>query len=334
MFNVKKNPFFQHAEREAFMVYEGQVPLGRIAAIVDRRHNEFHKDRTGFFGFFECVPHRMDAASALFDAAAAWVRVKEMTLLRGPVNFSMNDECGLLVDGFDRSPYLMMTYNPSYYPAYMDQAGFQKAKDLYAFRLVFDRIPPALERIQKISGRIKARSGVTIRPLDMKNFGKEIDIIKDIYNSSWQHNWGFVPMTNEEMDHFAKKFKPVAVPEILLIAEVKGRPAGVALALPDFNEITKSFNGRIGPLKMLKLLLSKRRTKKGRGFVVGVKEEFRKLGLNALLLLAFYEAGMKMKYEEGEVSWILEDNRLIIDDIESMGATRYKTYRLYDRRIS
>jgi len=208
LLNRQKNPFFEHAEAEYFLAERDSEVVGRIAAISNRLHNQTHDDRVGFFGFFECVDDQ-SVADALLDAAAAWCRSKGHDVLRGPASFSVNDECGLLVDGFDTPPTLMMPHNPRYYVTLLERAGFTKAKDLFVYQGGHpEHYKPVPERLARGTELIRQRMGVTLRPLDMKNFEGEVERIKELYNEGWEKNWGFVPMTDHEIDHLAEQFKP------------------------------------------------------------------------------------------------------------------------------
>ncbi len=331
--DLKKNPFYQHAEREAFLAWDGEVPVGRVVALHDHRHNEVHRDTTGFFGFFECL-NRQDVADALLGTAEDWCKSRGLTVLRGPVNPSMNDECGLLMDAYDKSPYFMMTYNPPYYRELLEGAGFHKAKDLLAYRLSYTDVPEIPERMRKIMDRLKRREGVVIRPLNMKRYKEELALFKDVYNHAWMDNWGFVPMTDAELDFMAAQLKPLVLSDIVLFAEVKGQVVGAAIAIPDYNQVVKGFNGRLFPFNIIKLLLSKKRLKAGRGLVAGVKKEYRKKGIETLLIAEWFSAGKRLGYLEGEGSWMLEDNTALLKEIDAVGGRRYKTYRMFDRALT
>ncbi|MFZ2040873.1 MAG: acyl-CoA N-acyltransferase, partial [Desulfobacterales bacterium] len=221
-----RHPFFDHARMALFTACRGARLLGRIAAVVDERHNQFHDEHTGFFGMFECI-RDYDVADALFLAAEGWCKHEGMERIRGPVNLSMNDECGFLLEGFEASPVIMMPYNPRYYLEFCERCGFVKAKDLYAYLKAEVGV---VGRIAKLVERVKKKEHVVVRPIDMRQFDREVAIIKEIYNSAWELNWGFVPMTDREMDLMAKELKPIAEPELVLIAEVNGQPVGVSIS--------------------------------------------------------------------------------------------------------
>ena len=328
-----KNPFFKHAEAAYFIARRNGDVVGRVAAILDRNHINIQKEQAGFFGFFECLP---DAAIArdLLDAAAAWLKERDIEIMRGPMNPSVNDECGFLLEGFDSPPMIMMTYTPAYYLEHMEQCGLVKAKDLYAYISVIADVS-AGGRLERMSSAIKKRSpGLVIRPAEMKNFSKELEAVKDIYNSAWSNNWGFVPMTDEEIESMAKRLKPLIVPELLIMAEIDGRPAAFYMAVPDYNQVLKRMNGKLGPVEMIKFLWYSRRISDIRVLTMGVKEEYRKKGIEALLYLESFKAATRKGYKRAEMSWILEDNTLMQKGCEFMGGTLYKKYRIFEKKIS
>jgi GNAT superfamily N-acetyltransferase len=328
----EENPFFHHAEAAYFLAHKNGEVAGRVAAIIDRNHINVHHEQAGFFGFFECLP---DSAVArdLLDAAASWLRERGIEIMRGPMNPSTNDECGFLLEGFDSPPMIMMTYTPPYYLDYMEQCGLVKAKDLYAYLSVIKDVS-AGNRLEKLASGIKARvPGLTIRPASMKNFRTELEAVKDIYNSAWGHNWGFVPMTDEEIESMAKRLKPLIVPELLIMAEVNGSPAGFFMAVPDYNQVLKRINGRLGPVGLVKFLWYSRKVSDIRVLTMGVKEEYRKKGIEGLLYLESFKAAMRKGYRNAEMSWVLEDNAPMRKGCELMGGKLYKKYRIYERNI-
>jgi GNAT superfamily N-acetyltransferase len=322
-----RHPFFEHASMELYVASKGDEVVGRIAALVDERHNEFHKEKTGFFGMFECV-NDYEVAAALFSAAQSWCAGRGMERLRGPMNLSMNDECGFLLEGFDSDPVILMPYNPPYYLEFCDRYGFVKAKDLYAF--LKDNIG-VLDRIEKLVQRVKTRESVVVRHADMKMLEKEVAIIKDIYNDAWELNWGFVPMTPREMDLMAHELKPLAEPELVLFAEVKGEPVGVSITLPDFNQVLKRLGGRLGPMEILKFLHYKKKITGLRSVVFGLKKAYRRTGINTVLYYETEKAAARLGYRWCEMSWNLEDNDLINRFDEAVGGRLYKKYRIYEK---
>jgi GNAT superfamily N-acetyltransferase len=349
LLNPAVHPFHQHAEVELFVAYaerknertEGRKnAVGRIAAIVNHKHNEFYstgggpasggKDQTGFFGFFECINDR-EVSGRLFQSAADWLKSKGMKLMRGPMNFSTNETCGLLIEGFDSPPVVMMTYNPPYYLELMDSAGLVKAKDLYAWYLSSDIEIP--DKMVRVAERVKSHHNIVVRPADMRRLDKEVDIIKEVYNKAWSDNWGFVPMTDAEFRFMAKDMGKVIDPSLLLIAEVNGQPAGFSLALPDLNQALRHVNGRLFPFGIFKFLWYARRINGARVVTMGIIPEYRKRGIDVIFYIESIRNAKAKGYKWGELSWILEDNVLMNRTIESLGARLYKKYRIYEKPL-
>ncbi len=322
-----KNPFLHHAEIVPYVAVRNDVVVGRIAAIVDENYIEFQQDHAGFFGFFEAAEDP-EVARALADHVRGYLRERGLKVMLGPMNPSTNDECGLLIEGFDSHPYFMMPYNPPYYQDLLEGCGLRKVKDLYANLMINDGSIP--ERLLRISDRVKKRApGLVIRPLDFKKLEEEVAKVKEIYNGAWQYNWGFVPLTDAEMDLMVKKMKPLAVPDLVLLAEMEGETVGFALALPNYNLVLKRLNGRLGLLGLVKFLYYARKIDEIRVLILGVKPEYQKRGIEALLYLEIFKRGQARGYKRGEMSWILEDNHLMQKGIEALGGRRYKTYRIY-----
>ncbi|MBZ5584101.1 MAG: hypothetical protein LAQ30_18185, partial [Acidobacteriia bacterium] len=238
----KKHPFYANAEAEFFVARQNGRVVGRVAAILDRNHNRFHEEDAGFFGFFEAVNDQA-VAGALLSRARQWVFERGAKVLRGPVNPSTNYECGMLIEGFDSSPMIMMSYNPEYYPALMDAVGLRKAKDLYAYYSLTAGVDSA--KIDRVAERSLATNGIRVRPIDMKNFEAEVARVWEVYNSAWQRNWGFIPMTREEFFLMGKEMKQILKPDLVLIGEKGGRMVGFALALPDVNQALNRFTHTI-----------------------------------------------------------------------------------------
>ena len=324
-----KHPFFDHATMELFLARHGDNILGRIAAIIDDGYNKFHKGKTGTFGMFECIDE-YNIARSLFSAVESWCKNMGMDKIRGPMNLSMNDECGFLLEGFDSDPVIMMTYNPKYYLDFCEKYGFIKAKDLYAY--LKDRVG-VVDRIAKLVERVKKKENVVVRPINMKKFEYDVAIIKDIYNAAWEVNWGFVPMTEKEMDLMAKELKPIIEPELVLFAEVNGTPVGVSITLPDFNQVLKKLNGRLNPIGIIKFLYYKRKITGLRAIVFGLKKEYRRTGINTVLYYETEKRGAQLGYQWCEMSWNLEDNDLINRFDEAVGGRLYKKYRIYEKNI-
>jgi GNAT superfamily N-acetyltransferase len=330
-----KNPFFEHAEAEYFIAERDGEVVGRIAAITNRLHNETHNDKVGFFGFFECIDDQR-VADALFQAAAEWCRKRGHDVLRGPASFSVNDECGLLIDGFETPPALMMPHNPRYYIALVEHAGFTKAKDLWVYQGGSEEhYVPVPERLARATELIRQRQGITLRSLNMKDFEGEVERIKELYNSAWEKNWGFVPMTEHEIDHLAEQFKPVVIPELVPMAEKDGKLIGFGIALPDLNVVfRKNRSGRLFPM-ILKLLwmLKTRRLRRARILLLGVVREHQGKGIDAMLYHWIWTKSGERGIYWGEAGWILEDNPAMNAGLEKMTFRVYKTYRLYDRGL-
>lgn len=324
-----KHPFHRHAEVDYFLARRGARVVGRIAAIVNHRHIEFHQEPVGFFGFFECTDDPA-AANALLSTAEEWLRARAMQAMRGPMNFSTNEECGLLVDGFDTAPMIMMTHNPPYYERLLEGAGLRRAKEMYAYLLADIREP---DRLMRGVTRLAERSPALVRPIRMKELKREIERVREVYNSAWERNWGFVPMTEAEFDDMARQMKQIVDPELCLIAEVDGEPVGFALALPDFNQAIRHTDGRLLPFGIVKLLWHARRIDQVRVITLGVKPEYRRHGLDAMMMLRQYRRALELGYRRSEASWILEDNLPMRRILERLGWDIYKTYRIYEKSL-
>lgn len=327
LMDTKKNPFYHHADTEFYIAERDGKMVGRIAAIVNHNHNKEHSDKVGFFGFFESIDDQA-VANALFDKAKSFLRSKGMTAMRGPANPSVNDEYGLLVDGFDLSPTVLMTYNPPYYVSLLENYGFKKAKDLYAYLLSQDTVYS--ERLERANSIVKKRQNLTIRPIDMKHFDEDVNRVKDVYNKAWAKNWGAVPMTDAEIDALAADLKPVVVPGLVLFAEIEGKTIGFALSLPDINMALKhNKNGSLLP-GLFHLYTKKKKINTVRIIVLGVLPDYHSTGAAGVL---FYETAARAKalgYDYGEASWILEDNEPMNHSAEVMNGKVTKRYRIYE----
>jgi GNAT superfamily N-acetyltransferase len=322
-----KHPFYADAEAEFFIAQKDGQVVGRVAAILDKAHNRFHEEKAGFFGFFECI-NDPAVADALLQRARRWVFDRGAKFLRGPVNPSTNYECGILVEGFDSDPMVMMTYNPDYYPALLERVGLRKSKDLWAWLSNANFID--MKKIDRVADKVIRSKGVTVRPIDMKNFDADVEKVWDIYNSAWERNWGFIPMSKEEFKLQGKEMKQILKPELVLIGEVEGRAVGFALALPDINQALKPAQGKLLPTGLIKILYYQRLVKSVRVLALGVVEEYRASGLAAGFYATLVRNARKLGYGDCEMSWILEDNVLMNRSLEVMGAKRYKTYRIYE----
>lgn len=323
----KANPFFENAEAAYWLAYRGDALVGRIAACEDRNYNKFHAVKACEFGFYESIDDQ-GVTNAMLDEVKTWARARGLTTLLGPGNFNTNHDCGLLVDAFERPPFLLMTYNPGYYQKLMEGAGLTKAKDLWAWD--FDVSAPVPERVTRIAEKIRKKENLTIRPVNMKEMEGEIARIERIYNDAWEKNWGFVPMTDNEFQHMAKDMKQLVVPELCLIAEVAGEPVAFAMTLPDINKVLKNLDGKLFPFGFLKFLLQKPKIKACRLVTLGVRKGFRKRGIDAVLYHDTHKNARDLGFVEGEVSWTLEDNDLINRAIQMMGGKQARTYRMYE----
>lgn len=338
--NTKANPFYATADRQLFLAHRQGKPVGRIAAIENRGHNEFHNDRVGFFGFFECHDDQ-EAATALFAAAEGWLQSKGLDTMRGPMNPSTNHECGLLVDGFERHPMIMTTWNPRYYPGLIEGSGFTKAKDLLAYFFPlkagaagFDQVFEMPDRMRRIAERALRGKSLVFRDLDLKNFRAEVERCWEIYNEAWDKNWGFFPMSHDSFLHEAQVLKYIVRPELTFMAEVDGKPAGFMIIVPDFHIAYKAIgNGRLFPTGLFKLLAAKSKINTGRVMILGAKEEYRRTGIFGLFAHEMFKRGKALNWPGGEASWILEDNDRLNRPLLSLGAQVYRRWRIYDRAI-
>jgi hypothetical protein len=335
--DTTKNPFFKHASMHPVIAMKDGKCVGRIVGVIDDAHNEYHKETTVFFGFYESIDDQK-LANALLDEVAKWGKSKGKTVVRGPMNPSTNHECGLLVEGFQDPPMVMMTYNPPYYAKLFEKWGLAKSKDLLAYNI--SNKAKFAEKLVAHSQKLKEKGRVTFRTVNMKNFEKEVDLILEIYNDAWEDNWGFVPMNAEEFRHMAKDMKAIVDPELLLIAEVGGVPAAFGLALPDVNQaIAKVKDGKLFPTGLVKLLwhlkgpTRKKTINRCRVLTLGIKKAFREVGIGPLLYMEYLRRAPIGGYDYGEASWILEDNIPMNKALTYMAGERSKVYRLYDRTL-
>jgi GNAT superfamily N-acetyltransferase len=332
-----KHPFYQHGDAALFLARSrsrGSEIVGRIMASDDPRYNELHQTNLGCFGLFESIDDRAVAA-ALFEAAAAWLRARGREEIMGPIDYSTNYTCALLIDGFQHPPTILTTHNPPYYAGLIESWGFAKAKDWYAWW--FSEFPAAAERLRKIAMARAGKLGVKIRPANLKNIEEESQRIRTIYNQAWEKNWGFVPFTETEMDHMAREMKPLIIPEAMLIAEIGDEPVGFVIGVPDINVALRHINGRLTrfglPIGLIKLLYYRfLEIRTGRLIALGVVEKFRRAGIAEMLVLGLMDVALKRGFT-GELSMTLEDNVMVNRFIEAMGAAKYKTYRIYSRRL-
>lgn len=328
-----KHPFFQKAQIKAWVAYnKDQKPVARIAAIRNYRYEEFHQDKVGFFGFFEC-PQNEKLAAQLFDLACEFLRSEGLEKIQGPMSPSTNYECGLLVKGFDDPPQIMMTYNPPYYLELIDAYGFKKAKDLLAYDFPLEYKLP--EIIEKISARAEASHKISYRAINKKRWDEEVELLLDIYNDAWEQNWGFIPMPPEEFKNMANEMKQIANTDLIILALVEGKPVAFIVCLPDYHQIFHTIpTGKLLPTGIFKLLFGAKKINRARVLTMGVKKAYRKMGLESLLYKKCKEAlNERTPYKRVEMSWILEDNLNMNKPLLRMGATPYKTYRIYQKEL-
>jgi GNAT superfamily N-acetyltransferase len=340
LLDPEKHPFHEHAKIQLFLAMRGQDVVGTISAHVNYRHNEIHEDKVGFFGFFEVV-EEYAVAEALFDAASAWLREQGMEAIRGPENFSQNEEVGLLIDSFDQPRVIMMTYNPPYYQGFIERAGFEKAQDLYAWLIrtnIFDHDVQKLPRkFVRVAEQARAREDLVVRKIDMNRYDDEVEIAKIVYNAAWEKNWGFVPFTEHEIEHLAQDLKMILDPDLVHLAEVDGKPAGVCLGVPDVNQALLKARPQPNtwslPLTLVKFLWHRRKIDTLRLMIMGVLPEYRTMGIDALFYVETARSAFAKGYDYCEMSWILESNDMMNRIIERLGGKIYKTYRLYEKSV-
>lgn len=326
-----KNPFFEHAEADHFLALstDGKT-LGRISATVDHDYNRYHNKNIGYFGMFECINDK-EISTLLLNSAAQWCRDKGMDRIRGPLNLSTNHECGLLVENFNDPPVIGMPYNPPYYADLLLHWGFKKIKDLISFKIQLTCIPEYLQRAVSL---LEKRGRFSVRCMQMDRFDQELDVLWEIYNAAWETNWGFVPMNHKEFVFTAREMKAIVDPRVCFIAEVNGEPVGFSLALPDVNQALKSMKGKLFPFGWLKFILNKKRIDRYRVITLGVKKQYRRLGIEAFFNHATYKQLMEINIYKVDMSWVLEDNQDIIGPIEKIGGVPYKRHRIYERSLT
>ena len=331
----KRHPFYRHGTAALFLARKKGKIAGRIMASDDPNYNSLHETNVGCFGLFECIDDQ-EVAAALFDAAASWLRNRGRTEMMGPVDYSTNYVCGLLIDGFRFPPTILTSHNPPYYRDLIENSGFTKAKDWYAWW--FAEPSNAATHLRRLATRVGKSWPVTIRPANLKDLRGESRRLRKIFNRAWEKNWGFVPFTEAEIEFMTEELKPLIVPEFAWIAEIGSEPAGFILCLPDINVVLRDLNGRLTrfglPTGLIKLLLYKNRVKKARLIALGVIQKYRRAGIAELLVLRIIEEMMIKRGITGELSMTLEDNYMINRFLEAIGAERYKTYRIYNKSIA
>ncbi len=332
LLNRKKNPFYQHAEIEMLIAYKNGQPAGRIAAITNENHNKFQEDNNGFFGFYESI-NDLDVTTQLLDLTRQWLIGKGKDGMLGPINLSTNDELGLLIEGFETPPFIMMCHNPAYYQPLMENYGLKKAKDLYAWYVdLRERELP--EKLIRVAETVTSKYGITIRNITLKGLDQDLELIREVYNNAWSKNWGFVPLTPEEINYLANDLKQIAREELILLAENDRRPVAFSMTLPNINEILiKIRNGKLFPSGFLKLILGMKKITTTRVLTLGVVKDLQTIGLGAVLYLETILRARKLGMAAGEMSWILEDNQAMNSSIAMFGSTLYKKYRIYYQKF-
>jgi len=325
-----KGVFFEIGEAEYFMAFDGDRPVGRISAHVNRQYEKYHDSETGFFGFFECIDDQ-NVANALFDHAAQWLKSKNKSKILGPMNFTIYDEAGMLCDGYDTMPVVMLTHNPPYYNDLVTAAGFKKAIDWYAFKVYSD--VPIKSSYYKIRERILRQKGLEIVPLDMKKFDRAVTDVGVIFKDAWMENWGHVPLSDGQLKHLASELKNVVIPELTFLAYLDGKCIGFSMSLIDANPALKKANGKLFPLGLIKILRELKKTKRIRTMAMGVLKEYRHRGIDVVFYLNTVENGIKMGITEADCSIIVETNDRMIGALEDLHADRYKTFRFYEKEI-
>lgn len=331
LLNTKKHPFWEFSKRELFIAESDGKPIGRIAAIVDDNYNKYHNEKMGIWGFFECFDD-LEAAKSLFNAAEEWVQLHGMEFIRGPLNPSTNYEVGLLIDGFEHFPTIMMPWNFPYYRDLVENCGYIKEKDLFTFRLYqHDPVGPRIERLGK---RVISKGHVTIRNISRKNYDSDIKLLAGLYNQAWAENWGFVPMADSEIREMGKNLKRVLDEDLVFFLLYDGEPAGVVMVLPDMNPFLKRANGRMGLFTGIRFLFRHRFLVGLRAAMVGLKKDFKRLGAPLVLfrhLNNLFRGHKQIQFMEG--GWTLEDNKDINELLVEMGGKKCSIYRIFRKSL-
>ena len=332
-FDPQRNPFYQHADVQLFLAERAGEVVGTIAGIINHTHNRVYEEKIAFWGIFETVED-YTVAEALFSAVSAWGKAAGMDILRGPMNMAFHHEFGLLIDAFDKRPVVATTYNPPYYAEFVEQFGFVKVKDHYAYYL---DVSPHIsgrssipEKLVRVAEHARRRAGVTIRKANLDDWENELSRAYDVFNLAWRDNWGAAPVSREEALHLIKSLKPFLDPDFVYIAEKDGKFVGVSLSLADINQPLYHIKGRLFPFGWIKFLYYRRRIDTVRVFIMGVVKEYRSAGLDAVFYLETAQAAFRKNLPNVEMSLILEDNEMMRRIIENFGGHIYKTYRMYD----
>ncbi len=329
LLNPKKHPFFEHGEVNCFLAYQDGKIVGRIAGIKNPSYNDYHNCNYGFFGFYDYIDS-VEVAQALLDKVKSSLQSENYDKLMGPVNFSTNETAGTLVEGYDSPPLVMMTYNKPYYDTIQKKIGLDKEMDLLAYWIPTSAVSEKSLKLSKLIEERLKRQGITIRNLRIKNIKKEVPQLLKVYNSAWEKNWGFVPMTRAEFDHMVADLKLIADERFAYVAEHNGEFVGFSVSLPNINEITQNFKkGRLFPFNIIKLLLNKKKYSSVRIITTGIVQDFRKKGIEAIFFAKNIEEAKKLNLKGGEASWVLENNKEMVTAAEKLNGQKYKTYRIY-----
>jgi GNAT superfamily N-acetyltransferase len=330
-----RHPFYEHGDAALFLARRGGEIVGRIMASDDPKYNALHQSNAGCFGMFESIDDQ-EVADALFAAAAQWLREKGRDEIMGPIDYSTNYLCSLLIEGFQFPPTVLTPHNPPYYHALIESWGFEKAIDLFAWRLA--NPADALSRLRRLAGVLKNRQNVTLRHGNLSDIAGEGRRLRQIYNEAWRNNWGFVPFSEKEFEFMTRELKPILLPEYVWLAEVENEPVAFILCVPDINVALKKINGRLTtfglPIGLAKLLYHKRRLKSVRLVALGVVPKYRRHGIAELLVLRSIEEAMVKRGCSGEASLILESNVMMNRFLEAIGLEKYKTYRIYRKALA
>jgi len=337
-----QHPYHEHAETKYFMVEDEEEILGRIAATVNKRHNEIHDEKTGFFGFFECI-NDQEISNLLFDTASEWLKEQQMEMIRGPASFTLNDICGLLIDNFDRPPYIDMPYNKRYYQKLIEGCGFEKAKDMLAFQidLVQKRkiIDKKLETVYKIIEKKNKEGRIGVRDINLHKIKEDFRIIRKIYNEAWKDNWGHDPLTEKEFNIIASKLKMVADPHFIYIGFFDDKAVAFYGLVPNVNQLLKRNTKRLKHIsnsdlsRIFRIFTQKKKIDQVRMMLFGILLEGRGKGIDAYMFAKSFKHAFEQNYKDVEISWLLEDNDMIISPTKTWGGEKYKTYRMYEKLL-
>ena len=331
MLDRSSNPFFEHAEAEYLTAWRDGRMVGRMSAHVDNNLNEFQDNRWGLFGFFECEEDQ-EAADALLKAGAEWLKERGRDRMIGPMSFTTNDECGILVDGFDKPPSILTDWTMPYYPKLLEASGFVKAMDTFMWSLRVDQRESVHPAIWQMADEVKTKYGITVRPMRTNDLEREVERFLEVYDEAWEKNWGFVPLNHAEARHYAKALKPILDDNWAFIAEhdESGEVVGASLTLPDFNQVLVKLNGRLLPFGWIKALWLTRKIDRVRVFALGVKRDWQHTGIAAKMYALHFDSAERTPQSWGETGWILESNVPMNRAMQGMGGEITRRYRIYE----